>query len=96
MERGKAGRILTRIQDSVGGELRISHRGVPHLVLGGIGGLSVAYFGKTRKVRVFTGYMQSIVPQEKFDFGQWPDAKAFIQERLGLLRAHLAPALSPT
>lgn len=77
----KAGRILSRIQANVGGELRISARGVPHLVIGGIGGLSIAYFGKRRFVRVFTGYCSAKAPQEKFDFHQWPDAKAFLQTR---------------
>lgn len=82
--RAKAERILTRIQDSVGGDLRISKRGVPHLVIGGLGGISVAYFGKRKFVRIFTGYMLFDQAQEKFDFNQWPEAKAFIQKRLGL------------
>jgi hypothetical protein len=55
----------------------------------------VAYFGKARKVRIFTGYMQSQVPQEKFDFHQWPEAKAFIQVRLALPRAYAAPVPVP-
>lgn len=82
MATSKAARILTRIQASVGGELRISRRGVPHLVIGGIGGLSVAYFAKRRFVRIFTGYMQFQANPEKFDFDQWPNAKAFIVARL--------------
>ena len=73
----KAERILGYIQEGVGGELRISRRGVPHLVIGGIGGLSVAYFCRTRQVRVFTGYMQPGV-QPKFDFKEWPAARDFI------------------
>lgn len=77
----KAGRILTRIQANVGGDLRISARGVPHLVIGGVGGLSIAYFGKRRFVRVFTGYCRADMRQEKFDFSQWLDAKAFLQTR---------------
>jgi hypothetical protein len=83
MATSKAERILSRIQSSVGGDLRVSRRGVPHLVVGGIGGLSVAYFEKRRFVRVFTGYMLFQQNQEKFDFDQWPNAKAFIVERLG-------------
>jgi hypothetical protein len=83
-QRSKAERILTHIQDNVGGDLRISRNGVPHLVIGGVGGLSVAYFAKKKRVRVFTGYMQFDKPQKKFDFDKWPDAKSFIQKRLGL------------
>jgi hypothetical protein len=86
----KAGRILSRIQANVGGELLISMRGVPHLVIGGVGGLSIAYFGKRRFVRIFTGYRSSTVPQERFDFKQWPDAKAFLQARLGTSPATLS------
>lgn len=77
----KAGRILSRIQANVGGELLISARGVPHLVIGGIGGLSIAYFKKRRFVRIFTGYRCATINQEKFDFSQWPDAKTFLQTR---------------
>lgn len=92
MATSKAERILSRIQASVGGELRISRRGVPHLVIGGVGGLSVAYFAKRRFVRIFTGYMQFQANPEKFDFDQWPTAKAFIQERLGLRTPIAVPA----
>ena len=69
----KAERILGRLKDRVGGEVRISRRGVPHLV---VKSLSACYFAKTKLVRVFTN------EQEKFDFKEWPLAASFIENRL--------------
>lgn len=77
----KAERILNRIRDRVGGEVRISKRGVPHLAVSGVGGMSACYFTKTKIVRVFTNYMTT-EEQERFDFKEWPQAATFIEERM--------------
>jgi hypothetical protein len=77
----KAERVLGSLQRRVGGEVKISQRGVPHLV---VQNLSACYFGKNKLVRVFTNYGQFIEPQEKFDFKEWTEAASFIEDKLGI------------
>jgi hypothetical protein len=68
-------RILNRIQSKVGGEIRISARGVPHLVYKQF---SVVRFG-SKKLRVFSPHPSK--DQERQDFGQWPHVVQFLQEQ---------------
>lgn len=79
----KAERILRRLQDNVGGDFRISQRGVPYLFIGGPDGLSACYFKTGKFVRVFTGFGKFDEKRKRFDFKEWPQAKAFIQEQMG-------------
>lgn len=46
--------LLTVIQNEIGGELKISARDVPHLVLNN--NFSICYFGKHDKFRTWTNY----------------------------------------
>lgn len=78
----KAERVLRQIQRNVGGVICKSKSQTPHLVVGGVGGLSVVYFGKTRSLRVFTQYMKFNLKQELFDFKQWPEVKRFVEDWL--------------
>lgn len=80
-EKNKAMRVLSQIQGNIGGDLRISQHGVPHLVLGGKGGLSISYFGRTRILRIFLNYMSFAEPAPKFSFSNWMDAKSFLKTR---------------
>ena len=60
---------LLSIQKRIGGDLKISNGGVPHLVLEKDGiPASVCYFGRSDVYRVFTTYMQFSSPQTKIDF----------------------------
>ena len=50
----KATRILAKIQSIVGGDLRISRAGVPHLVINDF--YSVAYFCRNKELAIWTHY----------------------------------------
>lgn len=77
----KAGRILSVISEYIGGELRLSKSGVPHLVLPG--GYSACYFGKGRFIRVFSGYKTA--DNEKYrDFKEWTDLVRHFHYDLGV------------
>lgn len=75
----KAGRILTKIHGRTGGELRVSRRGVPHLVVGGQGGYSACYFAGRRRVLVWDAYATGL-EQRCWTFQQWPEAARFIND----------------
>lgn len=79
-------RVLRALQRRVGGVLRTSQRGVPHLVISrpAKASLSACYFGKSRSVRVFINYGQFIQPQEKFNFPTWNEAADFIEARFDI------------
>ena len=72
----KAVRILKKIQAQVGGDLRFSKKGVPHLVINEF--YSVCYFAKYRSITVFDNYGNFDVKQNKTYFKQWLDAALYL------------------
>jgi len=50
MEKSKAEKLLERIRDYIGGELKISRRGVPYLTLDKF---SICYFGRDKFLRTW-------------------------------------------
>ena len=65
----KPKRVLQQIQKYIGGDLKISKRGVPHLVLGTF---SICYFGKRKYIRVFSDYCSAENGKYK-DFKTYPE-----------------------
>lgn len=67
---------LKELQDLIGGEMFVSYRGVPSLIMeAGRGKLSFCYFGKSRVIRMFTNtktaqdeFKSGINVQDKRDF----------------------------
>ena len=78
MQNDEAIRVLGCLREHLGGKVRTSKRGVPHLV---VKDLSACYFRKSRQVRVFTNYGKN-VHQERFNFDHWLQAVFFIEDRL--------------
>ena len=75
----KAERILKKVQARVGGELKTSKKGTPHLVIGGVGGRSVCYFGLERRVVIFSGY-GTLENCREAVFKEWPQAATYIEQ----------------
>jgi len=66
----KASRMLERVQEYIGGDLKISRRGVPYLLLKG--GYSVCCFCSGRFLRTFLGF--GTPDNRKYrDFKQFPE-----------------------
>lgn len=68
----KATHVLRLVEERLGCELRISKRGVPHLVFPG--GYSACYFGRTDIIRVFSGYAS----QDNGKYADFPDVDALV------------------
>lgn len=80
--------LLQNIQRQVGGCLYISRRNVPYLLLDdGTHSVSLCYFRRTRKLRMFQDLPSG--QQSRTDFFDWPTAKAFLRQ---LFHSESAPA----
>lgn len=66
----KAEHILGKIQEYIGGDLVISKRGVPHLVINDY--YSICYFATDKFLRVFSGY-KTPNNQKYGDFKTYPE-----------------------
>lgn len=73
----KADRILTKIQDHLGGDLRRSARNVPYLLIGDV---SFCYFAKKRTVKIFEDFGQFRSPQKSHEFKDFNEAVRFYKE----------------
>lgn len=52
---GRAHALLESIQKHIGGEVRVSGRGVPYLFLGPPRNFSICYFGRDNAYKTWTG-----------------------------------------
>jgi len=73
----RAWNLLSKIQKHTGGEVKISDRNVPHLV---VDKHSVAYFMKRDSFRVFYLYMEFDKKQTKKDFKTWLDVANYLTD----------------
>jgi len=76
----KAETVLKKIQNYIGGELRISQNGVPHLVLDN--NFSICYFVKSKSLRTFIAYMR---PENRkyMDFKEHTELVRYFHYQLG-------------
>lgn len=83
--------VMCQIQAQVGGDLRTSQRGVPYLVLADdVHCVSLCYFRKTRKLRLFKEFGGASGPGSRVDFLTWVAAKAYLTQLFFPERAGVA------
>jgi|SaaInlStandDraft_4_1057021.scaffolds.fasta_scaffold248060_2 hypothetical protein len=78
LKESKAFRILSRVQCYIGGDIHISKRSVPHLV---IDHYSICYFQRSRCIKLFSGY-KTVENKLEIEFKQFVDLVRYMHYNL--------------